>query len=180
MNKTLLVGLVIIFITACNNIEQSRTEILTVSGERDTAIEKVRDLGRNLSGELERLGYYQLELMKPTATPPDLTPQQRTQLDQALGEFGGYNGTFARFMQEVGNFSKAFEDQKPQLEAMKQALRKKEKFDGNLNRTLNAIRKTNEATTGKVKAWEERLAKLSAEIESKYKEIRTLKGQPTE
>ena len=66
------------------------------------------------------------------------------------------------------------------MAAMKKALEGGEKFEGNLNRTLNEIRKTNEETKEKVKLWEDRLSKMGQEIEKSYKEIAALQGQPVE
>lgn len=180
MKKSVFLFLTLLFFAACNNIESSREEILTVASERDTALEHVRDVSRNLSGELERWSYYQSEIMKRQDSLPALSSEDRTKLDEKLNLFNGYNGQFSAFVQEIGGFAKAFDEQEPQITAMKQALEGGEKFEGNLNKTLNEVRKTNEEAEEKVKAWEDRLSKMGQEIEKNYKEIAALQGQPVE
>jgi hypothetical protein len=180
MKKNLILFLILLFFTACNNIEKSREEILTVSSERDIALESVRDVGRNLSGELERWAYYQSEIMKGQESLPALSSEELATLNKSLGDFSNYNAQFSAFVQEIGAFAKAFDDQLPQLEAMKQALEGKGKFEGKLNRTLDEIRKTNEETKGKVKIWEERLIKMGQEIEVNYKKIAVMQGRSLE
>lgn len=180
MKKNGLLLLTILFLTACNNIEKSRNAILTASSERDTAVEGIRDLGRNIAGELERWSYYQSEIVKGQDNLPALSGEDQAKLNTLLGDFSGYNAKFSVFFQEVGAFAKVFDTQKPQMDAMKEALLGKKSYEGNINRTLTEMQKTNETAKEKVKAWEERLSKMGQEIEAKYKEIAALQGRPIE
>lgn len=180
MNKILLLLLATLFFVSCNNIEKHQKEIVTVSGERDIVTESFRELNRNISGELERWSFYQSEIAKSQENLPEMSGEQQKKLNDLLGKFSGYSSKFSAFIQEVNGFAQDFPAQEVQLDSMKKALVNSSKFDGNIKRILNDVQQINEASKGKIKAWEEQLNKMSQEIEADYQQIRELQGAPVQ
>ncbi len=180
MKKSLFLLLTILFYTACNNIEQSKDRIVAAAGKRDILTENLRSLNQRIGGELERWSFYQSEIIKGQETLPQMTGEQQSEFNKLLQQFNNYNGEFSAFIQEVNGLAKDFPTQKVELDSMKKAVNFGSKYDGDFKNQVASVEEANAAIESKLKAWEERLTKMSGDIETNYQKIRNMQGSPTQ
>lgn len=178
MKKSLFLLLTILFYTACNNIEKSKDRIVAAADQRAILTENLRSLNQRIGGELERWSFYQSEIIKGQETLPQLSSEQQTELNKMLQQFNNYNGTFSAFIQEVNGLAKDFPMQQVELDSMKKAVNFGSKYEGDFKDQVAKVEEANAAIESKLKAWEERLTKMSQEIEANYQQIRSIQGSP--
>ncbi|MFN7120146.1 MAG: hypothetical protein ACK4TA_25370 [Saprospiraceae bacterium] len=180
MKKSLLLLLTVLMVAACNNIEKSKDQIVAASDKRDVLMENLRELNRNIGGELERWSFYQGELVNNPGNPTNLTPEQQTELNKLLEQFTNYSAAFSAFIQEVNGLAKEFPTQQVELDSMRKAANGLGTYEGNFKKKVADVEAANAAIEAKIKGWEERATKLGQEIEANYKKIRALQGMPIE
>lgn len=180
MKYLLLLTILLTFSSACNNIEDSREEILTLSSDFDTAIEKVRQVYQKLSGELEVWSMYQGRIQETQDSVTIDDPAPTGELADMHREFSEYSGRFSKLAQEIGESANTLNQQKPQLDALKNALEKKGKFEGNQSRVMSDLRQSLNETESKIEGWTQQVDKIGQDIKSKYTAIATKQGLPTE
>lgn len=176
----LLLFVALLFLAACNNIEKSGPAIQAASDERDMTLEKVRELSQLTSGELERWSSYQEEIAKAQDSLINKPVKDPEQLNQLLEKFNNYGAAFAAFVQEVNNTALPFQTQQAQIDTMKKAAAGFTEYKGNYKRTLNEVNQTNADINSKLQGWQDRLKKLSQDIEADYQQIRALQQAPVQ
>lgn len=183
MKNTIALALLVITLAACNSVESNREEILTVSSEYDTSIQKMRDLYGNLSNEMQNYNMYKTRISegRDSATAfinvGDVLPD--TELSKLQNSFNDYSAKFSALIQETSNYASKMNEQKPQIDAMKTALEGKSEYKGKVSENLKKMEAAIDETTGKLKTWEEQISALRLEIKTKYNEIAKLQGLPT-
>lgn len=182
MKNTIALALLLITLAACNSIESNREEILTLSSEYDTSIQKLRDLYSKLSGELEIYSMYKTRISEERDSAAAFINAGEevsvNELSKLQSSFFEYNGRFSSLAQEIGKYANKMNAEKPQIDAMKVALSGKSKYKGDISESLENMEAAIDETKGKLKTWEEQITALSTEINTKYNEVAKLQGLP--